>query len=217
MFVTTLILLVCLVLPGTLYSQQRHEVCVDGFWMGKYEVTQGEWQKVMGNIRPFARMARTIPWHTFLGMTPRSSFGSSKAPTETSMAFACQAKLSGNMRAEVEGKREKFAGGNSADSVAWFKKNSGGSQHRAGTKQPNGLGIYDMSGNVRELCADVLDESAYAKHEGKNPFIRSGDSNRVIRGGAWHGGKIAVRCGIRSVFDPETRRDRVGLRLMRTD
>lgn len=194
-----------------------HEVCVDGFWIGKYEVTQGQWQKVMAQNPAFFRDSESFPvanisWNDvqeFIRKLKDSNGGKYefRLPTEGEWEYACRSG----------GAHEKFSGGDNAERVAWFKKNTSRSPNRVGTKQPNGMGIYDMSGNVWELCEDVYDDSAYAKHQKKNPVIRSGGVNRVIRGGAWHGGKASVRCAVRSVFDPVSRRDRVGLRLVRKD
>ena len=62
-----------------------------------------------------------------------------------------------------------------------------------GTKSPNGLGIYDMSGNVWEWCEDVYDETVYSKHGRNNPVIASGGTLRVFRGGGWGGGSGGLR------------------------
>ncbi len=74
-----------------------------------------------------------------------------------------------------------------------------------------------MSGNVAELCEDIHDESVYARHERKNPIVRSGGLNRVIRGGGWFGGQVHVRCAFRSATIPDHRHDRVGFRHVRTN
>jgi formylglycine-generating enzyme required for sulfatase activity len=194
-----------------------HEVCVDGFWMGKYELTQGQWQKVMGRNPSFFKGGDTHPvtrvsWNDaqdFIRKLKSTNGGryEFRLPSEAEWEYACRSG----------GKSEKYSGGSNADSVAWFRKNSGDSQHSVGEKQANGLGIYDMSGNVAELCEDIHDVSAYARHERKNPVVRSGGLNRVIRGGAWYGGQVHVRCTSRRATVSENRHDRVGLRLVRTE
>ena len=148
-----------------------HEVCVDGFWIGKYEVTQGQWKKVMGKNPSrfkstlFKRRNKypvdSVSWHDAKAFIKRLNSRSSykfRLPTEAEWEYA----------ARSGGKPEKYAGGSNVDIVAWYSRNSDGHTHPVGTKAPNGLDIYDMSGNVWELCEDIY-----------------GHGNHVARGGSW--------------------------------
>ena len=85
-----------------------------------------------------------------------------------------------------------------------------------GTKAPNGLGIYDMSGNVWEWCEDVYNEDAYSKHWRENPLVQTGGSIRVARGGSWISSPRYVRCALRFGDAPEYRNSFLGFRLART-
>ena len=119
-----------------------HEVCVDGFWMGKTEVTQGQWKAVMGkdnNPSGFnkgdAYPVEQVSWEDareyIEKLNGRSEGGGKyRLPSEAEWEYA----------ARSGGKEEKHAGGNDADAVAWYEKNSGKSTHPVGKKQANGLG-----------------------------------------------------------------------------
>jgi len=98
-----------------------------------------------------------------------------RLPTEAEWEYA----------ARSGGKREKYAGSNSPDSVAWYSSNSGDSTHPVGRKSPNGLGLYDMSGNVWEWCLDWYSKDYYDSSPRHNPRGPESGLKRVIRGGSW--------------------------------
>ena len=155
---------------------------VGGFWIGKYTVTQGQWQKVMGNNPSGFKKGDNYPVETvswddakeFIRKLNGKSGYTFRLPTEAEWEYA----------ARSGGKAEKYAGGNDIDAVAWYVANSGRSTHPVGTKAPNGLGIYDMSGNVWQWCEDKYDAEAYKKHQRNNPISSSGGSLKVLRGGS---------------------------------
>jgi|GEM_PF-770293 len=192
-----------------------HEVCVDGFWMGKFEVTQGQWKKVMGNNPSHFDKGDDYPvenvsWNDAQGFIRElSSHGNGKfrLPTEAEWEYACRSG----------GRDEKYSGGDDVDRVAWHEDNSGGSTHRVGTKAANGLGLHDMSGNVWEWCEDVYDKNAYSRHSRNNPIYEGGGSLRVDRGGSWYYGPRFVRCAYRDRSDPDCRIRFLGFRLVRTN
>jgi formylglycine-generating enzyme required for sulfatase activity len=115
------------------------------------------------------------------------------------------------------GKAEKYSGGSDLNSVAWYDGNSGGgTTHPVKTKKSNGLGIYDMSGNVSEWCEDVYIADVYSRSDRNNPIYTTGEPNQVvIRGGSWNSGPADVRCALRHGFDPSSRSFNVGFRLLR--
>jgi formylglycine-generating enzyme required for sulfatase activity len=190
-----------------------HEVCVDGFWMGKYEVTQGQWEKVTGKNPSFFKKGDNYPvervsWHDvqdFIRILNSYGSGTFRLPTEAEWEYA----------ARSGGKAEKYAGGDDVNQVAWYSLNSGRSTRPVGRKAPNGLGIYDMSGNVWEWCEDVYDSGAYRKHERHNPMYVSEGTFRVIRGGSWRVFQRELRSTSRIGAIPEDGNYNLGFRLVR--
>ena len=168
-----------------------HEVCVDGFWIGKYEVTQGQWERIMeGNPSKFDNKGRfpveRVSWNRckeFIEKLNSRSGEEFRLPTEAEWEYA----------ARSGGKNERYAGGNDINRLAWYIRNSSGSTHKVGTKDPNGLGLYDMSGNVWEWCEDQYAADAYAGHSRTNPLVASGESSYVLRGGCWSSGPENLR------------------------
>ena len=176
-----------------------HEVCVDGFWMGKTEVTQGQWKQVVGeNSSEFKKgddyPIEKVSWpeiEKFINKLSSISTGlyEFRLPTEAEWEYACRSG----------GKPEKYAGGSDLDRVAWHQKNSGRSTHPVATKEPNGLGLFDMSGNVNEWCADNYRVWAYKKHKRHNPLFKADRVySRIYRGGSWNSNPKSVRCSARN-------------------
>ena len=160
------------------------EICLDGFWIGKYEVTQGQWQKVMGSNPSNFKKGDNYPveevsWNDtqeyIRRLNSQSSASGFRLPTEAEWEYACRGG----------GRKEKYCGGNSAGRVAWYKDNSRGTTHPVGRKDPNALGIYDMSGNVWEWVSDWYDGNYYSVSPRDNPQGPETGSYRVYRGGSW--------------------------------
>lgn len=184
------------------------KVCLDGFWMGKYEVTQGQWNKVMEtNPSVFTQCGEdcpvdTVSWNSsqvFIGKLGNNI----SLPTEAQWEYAARG---GN-------RNNTYAGGNDLDRVAWHLGNSGGGTHKVGTKAPNEFGLYDMSGNVWEWCRDWMGE--YPPHDEKNPPGPSTGTYKVLRGGAWYGVPSWLRTTDRSRHEPDYHYILNGFRLVR--
>ncbi|MDP2279116.1 MAG: formylglycine-generating enzyme family protein [Nitrospirota bacterium] len=168
-------------------SYNAHEVCVDDFYMGKYEVTQGQWKAIMGNNPSrFSDCGDNCPvesvsWDDIQDFTNKLNQKTGKnyrLPTEAEWEYA----------ARSEGKNEKYAGSSNESGLgdyAWYDENSGGRTHPVGQKKPNGLGLYDMSGNVREWVSDWHDSDYYKNSPKNNPTGPSSGKGKVFRGGSW--------------------------------
>ena len=130
-----------------------------------------------------------------------------RLPTEAEWEYACRSG----------GKKEKYCGGNDIDRVAWYVDNSGGETHGMGQRQENGLGLYDMSGNVWEWVQDWYDSDYYQQSSAKDTKGPSGGSIRVLRGGSWDGGASSARSTFRYGLSPSRRLGFLGFRLARSN
>ena len=192
-----------------------HTVCVDDFYIGKYEVTQGQWQSVMGNNPSFFKNCgekcpvEQVSWNDIQEFITKLNTKTGKKyrlPTEAEWEFA----------ARSGGKKEKYAGTSSdveLGKYAWYSANSGGSAHPSGQKQPNSLGLYDMTGNVWEWCQEWYGEKYYSQSPRKNPSGPPSGTRRVLRGGAWLFEPAGIRAATRYGLTPEARSDLYGFRL----
>ncbi len=188
-----------------------HEVCVDEFWMGKYEVTQGQWKTIMGENPANYKKGDNWPvervtWFDvkkFITLLKEQSKKDFSLPSEAQWEYA----------ARSGGKKNKMLGENGADQAAWYKGNSGGTR-RVGSKVPNGLGLYDMKGNVWEWCEDIYHKNAYSMHSRNNPIIETpGGLSRVKRGGAYSSDHSYLRSTNRSFASAPFDRFDLGFRI----
>jgi formylglycine-generating enzyme required for sulfatase activity len=140
----------------------------------------------------------------FLALLNRGGQGRFRLPSEAEWEFA----------ARSGGKAERFSGADSPDAVAWFEANSGGSTQPVGRKRPNGLGFYDMSGNVWEWCLDLFAPDAYRRHPLHDPLWQEAGPDRVIRGGSWNLDAWSVRCARRFGYPPDFVGPALGFRVL---
>ena len=187
-----------------------HSVTLSGYYIGKTEVTQVLWEAVMG-INPSRFKGDYLPvenvsWddcQEFIRKLNSMTGQNFRLPTEAEWEFACRG---GN-----NSRGYKYSGSNNLGSVAWYDGNSGNKTHPVGTKAPNELGIYDMSGNVWEWCADWYGD--YSSGAQTNPTGPYGGSNRVYRGGRWNYDVGRCRSSNRDFYYPWIRDIILGLRL----
>ena len=189
-----------------------HRVCLsNGYWLGKYEITQRQWKKVMGNnpVKYFKgdnRPVQNVSWddvQKFARQLSNQGNGEFVLPTEAQWEYACRSG----------GKNEKYCGGNNVGRVAWYKKNSNNETHPVGQKQGNGLGLFDMSGNVWEWVQDW--KGGYPSSSVTDPTGPSSASFRVFRGGGWYYVADFARSAYRGRYDPDVRNGYLGARLVR--
>lgn len=188
-----------------------HEVCVDAYYIGKYEVTQSQYQELMKDNPSRFKSDKRFPveqisWNgvqEFIIKLNIKTGRNYRLPTEAEWEYA----------ARSGGKNEKFAGSNEPDIVAWYYNNDAYSTKEVGFKKANGLGIYDMSGNVWEWCNDWYEKEYYKTSNRTNPLGPSLSSTRVARGGGWSNHPWHMRASIRANYPPDRRIINLGFRL----
>ena len=187
-----------------------HSVTLSGYYIGKTEVTQALWKAVMGSNPSFFDgdnlPVEQVSWddcQEFIRELNALTGQNFRLPTEAEWEFACRG---GN-----NSRGYKYSGSNYIDNVAWYDGNSGHKTHPVGTKLPNELGIYDMSGNVWEWCSDWYGKySSGAQINPKGPYD---GWTRVDRGGNWGRDEGHCRSSSRYTDRPADRYGNVGLRL----
>ncbi|MEZ4549845.1 MAG: SUMF1/EgtB/PvdO family nonheme iron enzyme [Desulfobacterales bacterium] len=204
-----------------------HTVDIDGFWIGTYLVTQAIWKKVMAGtfwkkVRPHSNNpscfksgpdypVEQVSWNEaneFIQKIISLNKGKYlfRLPTEAEWEYAARSC----------GKFQKYAGGKNLDAVAWYSANSGMATRPVGKKQPNAIGLFDMSGNVYEWCLDAYSETAYKNHAASNPLIAGEGPKRVIRGGSWSNSFNEMRCTYRACVNQEFKGNYIGFRMVMT-
>ena len=192
-----------------------HEVCIDGFWLGKYEVTQGQWQQLMRSNNSRFNLGASYPVETVSWEETRKYIDILNGQHGGKYRFRLPTEAEWEYAARSGGLPEKFAGGNKTKSVAWYRTNSRENTHPVGRKAPNGMGLYDMSGNVWEWCQDFYSVKAYRRHGKDNPVISDNASNnRVARGGGYNSYSRLIRCAQRGEYLPAKRDRNVGFRIV---
>lgn len=219
-----------------------HSVTVNSFYIGKYPVTVGEFEKFI-NATGYKTDADNAGWSNVLngpdwvkknGVNWRCDVaGKQRGSNEQNHpvihvswndAIAYAKWTGGRLPTEAEweyaargGNQSQgytYAGSNDINTVAWYEGNSGNTTHPVGTKMPNELGIYDMSGNVYEWCQDLYGENYYGSSPSNNPKGPNTGEDRVLRGGSWVYNDIYCRSAYRDRLDPDGRDDVVGFRLV---
>ncbi len=173
----------------------QHQVTLTrGFWMGKYEVTQAQWESVMGTNPSYFKgkdlPVEQVSWddvQAFLTKLNQQGKGAFRLPTEAEWEYACRA---GTTTAFCFGDAPAQLG-----DYAWYNQNSGGQTHPVGQKRPNAWGLYDMHGNVYEWCQDWFGD--YPIGAVTDPPGSTSGSDRVNRGGGWNYSPGGCRSAIR--------------------
>jgi len=195
-----------------------HEVVLDDFYIGRYEVTQLEWEQVMkGDTtkRYFpgcdsCPVERVTWYHGREFIYRLNSMGQSnyRLPTEAEWEYAARGgQLSKGFR---------YSGSNNRGEVAWMAGNANSTTHPVGRKKANELGIYDMSGNVFEWCSDRYSPVWYQVPAKNNPAGPIVGEYRVIRGGSWFYDYSGLRVSDRESANPSYRYGYIGFRLCRS-
>jgi formylglycine-generating enzyme required for sulfatase activity len=211
----------------------ERQVTVSPFYMGKYTVTQAEYQAVMGinprNDKGDNLPAVNISWYNAVEYCNRLSQREGLTPAyminEENITWNRNAngyRLPAGVEWEYAAMggngspgNYNYSGSNNADDVAWYSGNSGGRTHEVGKKAPNGLGLYDMSGNVWEWCWDRF--NYYTNGDVEYPADDSAsESGRMMRGGSFFSKADYARSLCANDGDPYSRAANTGFRLARS-
>lgn len=177
------------------------------FWLAKTEVTQAQWEAVMGT-NPSYFKGSNLPVENVNWMAVQAFIAKLNAkqilppgwkfdlPTEAQWEYACRA-----------GNKGRYCG--RLDEVGWYDRNSGGMTHKVGQKKPNAWGLYDMHGNVWEWCANWYYETLKGETDPVGP---STASIRASRGGSWFFPAEDCRAAYRHGFEPDDLQDYLGFR-----
>jgi len=226
-------------------EQPVHEVTLDSFLIGKYPVTQEQWESVMGRNPSWFKGSKlpveNISWYDAVefcnrlseleGLDPyyiirereatgfwKSLMGSTEIVVECSgnsngYRLPTEAEWEYAARGGNRTRNYKYSGSDNTGAVAWYDGNSGIKTHEVGLKQPNEIGIYDMSGNVYEWCWDWKGD--YTSPSQTNPKGPSSGEYRVLRGGCWYSVARNCRVANRGSSMPGFRNSSLGFRLAR--
>ena len=197
-------------------EQPKHQVTLKKFAIGKYPVTQEQYQAIMDNNPSHFKNNPTNPveevsWHdsqAFCQKINQKTGKKYRLPSEAEWEYACRA---GTQTRYYFGDNEKQLG-----EYAWYSENSGSKTHPVGQKKPNDWGLYDMSGNVREWCDDSWhDNYKKAPTDGSSWNDNHSESSpRTLRGGSWYDNSRYCRSANRIRCLADVRYYDIGFRLI---
>jgi len=219
-------------------DETMHQITVSSFYMGKYEVTQSEYQKIMKNnassFKGDKLPVESLSWYNAMvfcnelskkqGLTPAYEFKGTavawdrsangyRLPTEAEWEYACRAGTNTpfNTGINITTSQANYDGNtpyNNNEQGAFIKKTM-----PVGSFPANAWGLHDMHGNVYEWCWDLY--ANYAREEQTDPTGPASGSFHVIRGGSWVNSGYALRSASRNFYIPGDGNERIGFRLAR--
>jgi len=206
-----------------------HDVILKDFYISKYEVTQKQWRAIMGDNPSAFQGCDSCPIENVsflsvqefikkLNLLSGKNYG---LPVETQWEYAARGGITAVLTDSTTPLEVlamdtivtfKYAGGNNLEELAFFDANSENKTHIVGSKKPNSLGLYDMSGNVWELCDEWYISYWVKTQKNQNEVINS--KFRSCRGGSWRSTAPNCRVSNRGGSTPEKAADFLGFRLV---
>jgi formylglycine-generating enzyme required for sulfatase activity len=222
---------------NSLEENERPQRCVfinNGFALGRYEVTQEQWQAVM-NSNPSSFKGPQLPvtnvsWNDAQEFLARlqtfDSNHSYRLPTEAEWEYACRAGVESDFSSDAYGSPDKEMKMETSKTpeetevtlatLGWFRSNAFNHPHPVGQLKPNAWGLFDMHGNVREWCQDWYDSTYYKSNPVEDPQGPQTGAMKVNRGGSWQSPAAMCRSAARAYDLPTERNSQIGFRIVRT-
>lgn len=192
-----------------------HSVTVKDFYIGKLEVTQAQWEKVMG-FNPSESKGENLPVDSVSWLDAHEFVEKLNEISSSGYKFRLPSEAEWEYAARSGGKKEKWSGTSDQNllmAYSWMNTPGEETTHPVGFRMSNGLGLHDMSGNVREWCEDWYLRSSYSMEKKNDSDPPYPDIDRVTRGGSCADAVEDLRTTFRSSFPPEYRSRYLGLRL----
>jgi len=198
-----------------------HRVCLTGFWLGRYEVTQQEYQTIMyTNPARFSykdHPVENISWDNAIKFTRElnrreKNMYEFTLPTEAQWEYACRSLGKNSVFPWAAGVSSEPA--NCGDCrVRLFN----GTTAPVGTFKANSIGLFDMGGNVAEWCLDIYDKNSYQSHDRLDPVYQKPGSAHIVRGGSFVDNQVNLRCTRRKAMIGSMETYYTGFRLVRKE
>lgn len=206
-------------MPNDKYGKDEypaHGVNVSDFYIGKYEITQKQWEAVMNGANPSHYKGDNLPVENISFYDANLFLQNLRVLTGLDFDFPTEAEWEYAARGGCNSKNYLYSGSNNPDDVAWYQNNvPDKATKEVGLKSPNELGIYDMSGNVWEWCLDYYDSAYYKKIQDTiNPRGAELSAQRNLRGGSVQLGSLYCRCANREGYDPSAHDSDYGVRIV---
>lgn len=190
---------------GSTDESPMHTVELDSFYISRFEVTQSQWQTIMGGDPSFFKNCDDCPvenvsWNDAMKFIERINQITRKKyrlPTEAEWEYV----------AGTQNRKDNI------DNIAWYNDNAKNKTHHIGLLQPDFLGVYDMFGNVAEWCSDWYSYSAYKRNSVSNPTGPATGKEKVVRGGNWYDMGGSFRPSVRDKASPDKASKKIGFRL----
>ncbi|WOT06714.1 formylglycine-generating enzyme family protein [Shewanella youngdeokensis] len=164
-------------------------VTVDGFYIGRYEVTQGIFDEVLSGATPYF-LGDNMPMNNLSWQQAKYFIKQLNIQTGLQFRLPTEAEWEFAAKGGIKSKGYLYSGSNDIDAVAWYAGNANNKAQQVGLKKPNELGIYDMTGNIGEMVEDAFDPDFYRYGPNINP-VNSIESNHHLAYKSVRGGSLA--------------------------
>lgn len=205
---------------GEIDEKPVHQVTISrGYWIGKHEVTQNDYQLIMGSNPSYfkggGKPVEQVSWNdavSFCQKLTEVERAAGRLPDGCVYRLPTEAEWEFAVRGGNSTRGYVYSGSNNIANIAWNEQNSGQTTHDVGMKEANEIGIHDMSGNVWEWCLDL--HNTYSANPVVDPVGASSESFRIIRGGSWSTSSRFCRSADRHSRAPAVAYDTIGFRVV---